>query len=276
MAIIDVETEEITLNFKSEYTLAAEFLIEHPPNNFIHVFEASRSKKKQNPVACLQLLPPCPSKPSSHATLGEQSDFFFNSTITDFQFSPDGHFLAVSCSAGSLYILRLEMSSLKFHVHTVYLSSYGGFLCVAWTPDGKYVAAGGQDDIVILYSVNERRPVVRCEGHESWVRSLVLDFVVGSETSSMVQEKPLVNTEPTSNAGILQQIRRLTFSRRQADRYCLTSVGEDCRLCQWEIDFTNQSIESPVSAIRRTSLLQSLGKSSAVSIIGWVHCNLTS
>lgn len=35
-------------------------------------------------------------------------------------------------------------------------SYYGGLLCVAWSPDGKYIATGGEDDLVSLYGVHER------------------------------------------------------------------------------------------------------------------------
>ena len=30
-------------------------------------------------------------------------------------------------------------------------SYFGGFLCVCWSPDGKYVVCGGEDDLVTVY-----------------------------------------------------------------------------------------------------------------------------
>jgi WD40 repeat protein len=30
-------------------------------------------------------------------------------------------------------------------------SYFGGLLCAAWSPDGKYIVAGGEDDLVTVY-----------------------------------------------------------------------------------------------------------------------------
>lgn len=57
----------------------------------------------------------------------------------------------------------------------VYSSYYGGLVCVCWSPDGKYVVTGGQDDLVSIWSFDERRIVARCEGHHSWVTSVAFD-----------------------------------------------------------------------------------------------------
>jgi len=32
-------------------------------------------------------------------------------------------------------------------------SYYGGLHCCAWSPDGRYVAAGGEDDMLALYGL---------------------------------------------------------------------------------------------------------------------------
>lgn len=57
----------------------------------------------------------------------------------------------------------------------MYSSYYGGFICVCWSPDGKYILTGGQDDIVSIWSVNERQLVARCQGHHSWVKAVAFD-----------------------------------------------------------------------------------------------------
>lgn len=36
-------------------------------------------------------------------------------------------------------------------------SYYGAVLCVCWSPDGAFVASGGEDDLVATYSVAERQ-----------------------------------------------------------------------------------------------------------------------
>lgn len=59
-------------------------------------------------------------------------------------------------------------------------SYFGGLICVAWSPDGKYVLAGGEDDLVTLWSVAEKRVVARGQGHNSWVNCVQFDpFLCG-------------------------------------------------------------------------------------------------
>lgn len=90
----------------------------------------------------------------------------------------------------------------------VYSSYYGGLMCVCWSPDGKYVVTGGQDDLVSIWSFNERRIVARCEGHHSWVSSVAFD------------------------------------PWRCDDRtYRFGSVGNDCRLLLW--DFSVAMLHKP-------------------------------
>ena len=46
---------------------------------------------------------------------------------------------------------------------------------MCWSPDGKYVLTGGQDDLVSIWSLAERRIVARCPGHFSWVTCVAFD-----------------------------------------------------------------------------------------------------
>ena len=74
-------------------------------------------------------------------------------------------------------------------------------MCVCWSPDGKYVLTGGQDDLVSIWSLAERRIVARCPGHHSWVTAVAFD------------------------------------PWRCDDRnYRFGSVGEDCRLLLWDFN----------------------------------------
>ena len=54
-------------------------------------------------------------------------------------------------------------------------SYYGGMLCVCWSPDGKYMVTGGQDDLVSIWSLAERKIIARCQGHHSWVSAVAFD-----------------------------------------------------------------------------------------------------
>jgi len=88
------------------------------------------------------------------------------------------------------------------------LSYYGGQTCVCWSPDGRYIVTGGQDDLVSIWSFSDRRLVARCEGHHSWVSSVAFD------------------------------------PWRCDDRtYRFGSVGYDCRLLLW--DFSEGMLHKP-------------------------------
>lgn len=90
-------------------------------------------------------------------------------------------------------------------------------MCVCWSPDGRYIVTGGQDDLVSIWSFHDRRIVARCEGHHSWVSNVAFD------------------------------------PWRCDDRtYRFGSVGNDCRLLLW--DFSVGMLHKP-KAVRPENLL---------------------
>ena len=118
-----------------------------------------------------------------------------NQRINAFAFSPDNRHLAVVSEDGSLRMIDY----LKEKLLDLFHSYYGGFTCVCFSPDGKYVLTGGQDDLISIWSVAESAIVARCQGHQSWVSAVAFD------------------------------------PWRCDDRnYRFGSVGEDCRLCLWD------------------------------------------
>ncbi|TKA73749.1 hypothetical protein B0A55_05449 [Friedmanniomyces simplex] len=94
-----------------------------------------------------------------------------NMKINDVAFSPDGQLLAVVCDDGCLTIIDF----LHEHVRDIYRAYYGGMLCVTWSPDGRYVLTGGQDDLVSIWSLVDQALVARCVGHHSWVTDIKFD-----------------------------------------------------------------------------------------------------
>ncbi|KAJ6442048.1 catabolite repression protein creC [Purpureocillium lavendulum] len=118
-----------------------------------------------------------------------------NQRINAFSFSPDRRHLAVVCEDGTLRVIDY----LREELLDLFNSYYGGLTCVCWTPDGKYVLTGGQDDLISIWSLADSGLVVRCQGHQSWVSALAFD------------------------------------PWRCDDRnYRFGSVGEDGRLCLWD------------------------------------------
>lgn len=135
-----------------------------------------------------------------------------NQKITHFSFSPDQRHLAVVLDDGSLRLMDylkeeyvIPALLLKHTLTTenrvldIFRSYYGGLLCVCWSPDGKYIVTGGQDDLVTIWSFPERKIVARCQGHNSWVSAVAFD--------------PWRCDQKTYRFG---------------------SVGDDCRLLLWD------------------------------------------
>lgn len=93
-------------------------------------------------------------------------------------------------------------------------SYFGGITTTAWSPDGKFLLTGGQDDLIEVLSLPLRRVLARCQGHNSWVTSVQFD--------------------------------RFRCTERV---YRFGSVGEDGRLCLW--DFGMHSLHRPRGTVKR-------------------------
>ncbi|KAI8096806.1 WD40-repeat-containing domain protein [Halteromyces radiatus] len=126
------------------------------------------------------------------------------SGITAFEFSKDGSLVAMVGSDGLLRIFDFNEERL----YDVFSCYFGKLLCIAWSPDNKYILTGGQDDLVTIWSLAELRIVARCQGHKSWVTGVA-------------------------------------FDPRNCDEkvYRFASVGEDCKLILW--DFSTSILHKP-------------------------------
>jgi WD40 repeat protein len=133
--------------------------------------------------------------------------------INSIAFSPDGQLLAVVSDDGSLTI----MDYINERVIDVFRSFYGGMLCVTWSPDGRYVLTGGQDDLVSIWSLADHALVARCVGHSSWITDVKFDPWRCDERN-----------------------------------YRFGSVGEDCRLLLW--DFSVGMLGRPKAMRQRGSI----------------------
>ena len=163
--------------------------------NPLHINKSVNSKnQKSNPVASWKI--------SNHR-------------IIAFAFSPNSQSLAVVSEDGSLRIINY----LKERLTDIFPSYYGAFICVCWSHDGKYILTGGQDDLVSIWSLTERRLVARCPGHHSWVTAVAFD--------------------PW---------------RCDGRNYRFGSVGEDRRLLLWDFNVGMLRRPKPVSNRRAASI----------------------
>ncbi|KAI8379722.1 catabolite repression protein creC [Radiomyces spectabilis] len=139
------------------------------------------------------------SKPHRNTKYNPVSHWRVNTKgVSAFEFSPNGEHVAVVGMDGQLRIINYQ----KERLEDVFGSYYGQLLCVAWSPDGRYLLTGGQDDLVTIWAFPEQRIVARCQGHKSWVTGVAFD------------------------------------PWRCDDRvYRFCSVGDDCKLIFWDFSF---------------------------------------
>uniref|UniRef100_A0A0C9REF8 WDR20_0 protein n=1 Tax=Fopius arisanus TaxID=64838 RepID=A0A0C9REF8_9HYME len=144
------------------------------------------------------------------------------------------------------------------------------FLCVCWSPDGRYVVVGGEDDLVTIWSFNEKRVVARGQGHHSWVSVVAFDpFTTsygepdpdfsGSDDEAITHinhtnhyhEKS--KRTSTASQGLNSNRNSCGSELRVPGGTCyrLGSVSEDTQLCLWDI--TEDVLRQPVCAKQRAS-----------------------
>jgi len=166
--------------------------------------------------------------------------------VNEFAFSPDCRHLAVVSQDGYLRIFDFDNEELVSSMR----SYFGGLLCVSWSPDGKYVVTGGEDDLVTIWSFNEQRVVARGEGHRSWVNIVSFDSYttqiddscsVDSDDDELKSRHPITTTTTTSetqeNAVESNKLNNSqTHRNKDVLSYRFGSVGDDTQLLLWDMD----------------------------------------
>jgi len=148
--------------------------------------------------------------------------------INGFAFSPDDKNLAVVSRDGHMRIFDFEEEKLIVD----FRSYYGALLCVSWSPDGKYLLTGGEDDLVSVWSFTEKHIIARCQGHNSWVTGVKFDPFV-------------INTTPSSTSALVETT------------YRFGSVGQDTQLLLWDFSVNNLSrprtMSTMITPVKRKS-----------------------
>ncbi|KAI3957441.1 hypothetical protein MKW98_003162 [Papaver atlanticum] len=124
--------------------------------------------------------------------------------ISHIAFSKDGSHLATVGRDGYLRVFDYSKEQLICGGK----SYYGALLCCAWSMDGKYILAGGEDDLVHVWSMDEHKVVAWGEGHGSWVSGVAFDSYWSTPTSDGSGESIM---------------------------YRFGSVGQDTQLLLWDL-----------------------------------------
>ena len=162
----------------------------------------------------------------------------------------------MACQDGFLKVFNFD----HFEFISQVKSYFGGFLCVCWSPDGKYIVLGGEDDLVTVYSFLENRVVCRGRGHSSWVNVVAFDpfnsFVEGdlADLSDEDEEDDVcrgtykgMSPESIMRGAVEPRKHRrsrlsssygLSISENEppiTEYYRFGSAGQDTKICLWDL-----------------------------------------
>eukprot|EP00072_Mus_musculus_P056623 XP_006539588.1 PREDICTED: dystrophia myotonica WD repeat-containing protein isoform X2 [Mus musculus] len=171
--------------------------------------------------------------------------------LNEFAFSPDGRHLACVSQDGCLRVFHFDSMLLR----GLMKSYFGGLLCVCWSPDGRYVVTGGEDDLVTVWSFTEGRVVARGHGHKSWVNAVAFDpYTTRAEEAASAsadgdpsgeEEEPEVTSSDTgAPVSPLPKAGSIT--------YRFGSAGQDTQFCLWDL---TEDVLSPHPSLARTRTL---------------------
>uniref|UniRef100_A0A3B4Y5G6 WD repeat domain 20 n=1 Tax=Seriola lalandi dorsalis TaxID=1841481 RepID=A0A3B4Y5G6_SERLL len=153
---------------------------------------------------------------------------------------------------------------------------FGGLLCVCWSPDGKYIVAGGEDDLVTVWSFLDCRVIARGHGHKSWVSVVAFDHYTtsveesdpmefsGSDEDFQDQMIHFGRDRANSTQSRLSK-RNSTDSRPVSVTYRFGSVGQDTQLCLWDL---TEDILFPHLPLSRTRTNTTNGNNSGANTPG--------
>ncbi|CAF1280597.1 unnamed protein product [Adineta ricciae] len=224
-------------NIQATYTT-----IKDDEKNFVISYLKNKSKNARNPV--------------SRWSIG-------NGSINEFAFSPDRVLLAIVSQDGFLRIFNYE----KMELVTYMKSYFGGLLCVCWSPDGKYLATGGEDDFMTLFSLDPEeysaRVLCRGHGHTSWISAISFDPYMNEKNyySSFNQRQSSLSLNDNDEKDSLKKSASCSRSSSSCFDtnipslfYRIASVGQDNRLCFWDITEDILRINQTLSKTSNNSL----------------------
>ena len=164
--------------------------------------------------------------------------------IHDIAFSPDGSYLAAACADGYCRLLDVHGCFRRAggggdgaardgaaregggapRLVAGFRSWSGAFLCAAFSHDSRYLATGGQDDMVSVWDVERRELAARGEGHQNWITAVAFDRLDHPSGGGGGGSR---GSGGSGGSGIGGDSTRVSS-------YCVGSVGQDTQLRLWE------------------------------------------
>lgn len=114
---------------------------------YINEYYLKNNLKNKNPISCWNIS---------------------NVSILDFQFSPCLSYFSTAGRDGKLCIFDYQKKQLL----CIFKSYYGGIKSIDWSHDSKIIIAGGEDDIISIWSFKLRQLIARGYGHSSFIKKV--------------------------------------------------------------------------------------------------------
>ncbi|UYV82399.1 WDR20 [Cordylochernes scorpioides] len=181
-------------------------------------------------------------------------------SLNEFAFSPCSKYLATVSQDGFLRVFNYDTMDVVGMVR----SYFGELRCVCWSPDCKYVVVGGEDDLVTVWSLHQRRVVARGQGHKSWISVVAFDpyatcYADQEEQQPQQQQQPQQNgvadSPPPSSCHHSSNNQQENLPTLRIISYRFGSLGQDTQLCFW--DLTEDILKQPAGRTRASTYLAS-------------------
>ncbi|CAF0909785.1 unnamed protein product [Brachionus calyciflorus] len=233
-----------------------------------------------------------PKNPLLKLNIGPDPNYSY--CINQFEFSPCGKYLAIVSQDGYLRVFSFfykNNQEMQFQLKCSMKSYFGGLLCVTWSSDGKFLATGGEDDMITVFNFIDMKVACRGRGHASWINSVSFDpWAKLSNFNFNLKEEIMENDESDDESDLedyhlkkqeleknlekleLEKKTKITapkkrtistlsdfnpahsFTQNNSIFYRLASVGQDNQICFW--DLTEDVLKEKPNRSRITSFIQ--------------------
>ncbi len=173
-----------------------------------------------------------------------------SSPVTSLTFSPDGKYLAsghrsqtspeqdfVLRENNEVCVVRLWNARTLVCTKIFRNDQHGGIFTIAFSPDSQLIAAGGADQCIRLWNVQDGSCRITLHGHSSWIYCLrfspdgkYLASAGEEETSVLLWD--LNNFQVTALPGHTESVHCVAFT---PDGKYLLSGSDDETICLWDV-----------------------------------------